>query len=75
MRTWLLLGCLCCLAGCGTEPTETGYIPRPLNRNESIRRGYYAAPYSPEEREAAAAKEKQSHEFIGVDYKPEGSPR
>ena len=40
------------LAGCGGGKLETGYAPRKLNSSEAERRGYYAAPFTREAREA-----------------------
>ena len=39
------------LAGCSNK-LETGYEPRTIGSNEVERRGYYAAPFSKEAREA-----------------------
>ena len=39
------------LAGCSSK-LETGYEPRTIGSNESERRGYYAAPFTKESREA-----------------------
>jgi len=39
------------LAGCSAK-LETGYEPRKIGSNEAERRGFYAAPYSREAREA-----------------------
>lgn len=39
------------LTGCSSK-LETGYEPRTIGSNESERRGYYAAPFSKEAREA-----------------------
>ena len=75
MRKWLFLGCLALVAGCGAETTETGYHPRPLNSNDTIRKGYYAPPYSPQAREADAEKQRQQTEGGGVNSGPEGPPR
>lgn len=38
-------------AGCSNK-LETGYEPRTIGSNETERRGYYAAPFSKEAREA-----------------------
>ena len=38
-------------AGCSNK-LETGYEPRTIGSNEVERRGYYAAPFSKEAREA-----------------------
>jgi hypothetical protein len=43
------------LAGLGggcKNKLETGYVPRTIGSNETERRGYYAAPFSREAREA-----------------------
>lgn len=47
-----ILGLLLVAGGCGTATLETGagYKPVPLSASEGERRGYYAAPYSPESR-------------------------
>jgi hypothetical protein len=39
------------LVGC-TNKLETGYRPRTIGSNDAERRGYYAAPFSREAREA-----------------------
>jgi hypothetical protein len=39
------------LAGC-SEKLETGYEPRRLGASNEVRRGFYAAPFSPEARKA-----------------------
>ena len=39
------------IAGCSNK-LETGYEPRTIGSNEVERRGYYAAPFSKEAREA-----------------------
>lgn len=44
-------GTLLLVAGCSSK-LETGYEPRTIGSNESERRGYYAAPFSKEAREA-----------------------
>lgn len=41
--------------GCGSK-LETGYAPRKLNDSDAERRGYYAAPFSPEARAAEAER-------------------
>ena len=41
--------------GCKSR-TETGYAPRKLGDSLTVQKGYYAAPFSPEEREAAAGR-------------------
>jgi hypothetical protein len=52
-----LLALLVC--GCGPK-LETGYEPRALNATSTERRGYYAAPYSKEAREAEDARQEQA---------------
>jgi hypothetical protein len=54
--TWLVLAVL---AGCSSN-LETGYEPRRLGSSETERRGYYAAPYSKEAREASQEQAQQS---------------
>ncbi len=39
------------VVGCSNK-LETGYTPRTIGSNETERRGYYAAPFSKEAREA-----------------------
>ena len=46
-----LLLSLIALLGCSNK-LETGYEPRAIGSNETERRGYYAAPFSKEAREA-----------------------
>lgn len=43
------------LIGCNSSELETGYVPRKLGGNPMARRGYYAAPYTPEAQAAQAA--------------------
>jgi hypothetical protein len=47
------------LCGCSNK-LETGYQPRTIGSNETERRGYYAAPFTKEAREA---REKASTDF------------
>ena len=42
--------------GCGSK-LETGYEPRKLGTSSAERRGFYAAPFTPEARAAQAARE------------------
>jgi hypothetical protein len=42
------------LAGCNSSELETGYVPRKLGGNPMARRGYYAAPFTPEAQAAQA---------------------
>jgi hypothetical protein len=46
MRCLVILSLLL-LAACQSK-LETGYQPRPLGSNETVRRGYYATPFTPE---------------------------
>src|SRR5688500_14320624 len=55
-----LLGSLALALGCSST-TETGYIPRALGDSETVQRGYYATPFSPESR-AAEAEQRQRFE-------------
>ena len=47
------------IAGCSAK-LETGYEPRRLNSSDAERRGYYAAPFTPEAREAQMEREQES---------------
>jgi hypothetical protein len=58
-KSMLFLGLLT-LAGCSSK-TETGYEPRKLGASETLQRGYYAQPFSPESR---AAESEQQNEMI-----------
>jgi hypothetical protein len=51
------------LIGCNSA-TETGYEPRKLGDSETVQRGYYATPFSPESR---AAQAEQRQKFEGFD--------
>lgn len=51
MRWMMMIACALCGTGC-TNKLETGYRPRTIGANEAERRGYYAAPFSKEAREA-----------------------
>ena len=46
------------LVGC-QEGLETGYKPRPLNSSHTVRRGYYASPFSPEAKAAQYEREQE----------------
>ena len=63
MFKWLLAGCAGLLIGCSSM-TETGYEPRKLGDSETVQRGYYAVPFSPESR---AAEAEQRQKFEGFD--------
>src|SRR5207248_2669055 len=44
----LLVAIACyCAIGCSSE-LETGYKPHALNSSSTLRRGYYASPFTPE---------------------------
>lgn len=64
MKRWMLLALLVAMAGCKTK-TETGYEPRKLGDSLTVQRGYYATPFSPEARQAAAARQEE-----GPDRRP-----
>jgi len=49
---------LLALAGCQAG-LETGYQPRPLNSSQTVRRGYYASPFSPEAKAAQSEREQE----------------
>jgi hypothetical protein len=51
LRAVSLLVPLLGFAGCSNK-LETGYEPRRLGSSNEVRRGYYAAPFSPEARKA-----------------------
>ena len=63
MVKWLLAGIAGVLVGCSST-TETGYEPRKLGDSETVQRGYYAVPFSPESR---AADAEQRQKFEGFD--------
>jgi hypothetical protein len=50
-KLWLFSACLVGAFGC-SNTTETGYKPRILGDSETLQRGYYASPFSPEARQA-----------------------
>lgn len=51
MKCTFLLVLLGLAAGCKTA-TETGYEPKKLGDSLTVQRGYYASPFSPEQRAA-----------------------
>jgi hypothetical protein len=55
MRRCAFLFLLALAAGCSTK-TETGYEPRKLGDSLVVQRGYYATPFSPEQRAAESEK-------------------
>jgi hypothetical protein len=63
MLKWCLLGLVALFIGC-SGTTETGYVPRALGDSETVQRGYYATPFSPESR---AAEAEQRARFEGYD--------
>ena len=68
MVKWCFLGCAALLLGC-ENTTETGYVPRKLGDSETVQRGYYATPFSPESR-AAEAEQKQRFEGFDSGRRP-----
>lgn len=52
-RAAIAIALLAC-AGCGSSKLETGYAYTPLTSTPTQRRAYYAGPFSPEARDAAA---------------------
>lgn len=50
-KWWLVVGCLAAGFGC-SNTTETGYTPRALGDSDTMQRGYYASPFSPEAQQA-----------------------
>jgi len=59
MKLLSLLVLLSLGIGCATR-TETGYEPRKLGDSATVQRGYYAPPFSPEQR---AAESERAVEF------------
>ena len=51
MRYVLGFCLLAMLAGC-SDKTETGYTPHKLGDSLTVQRGYYAQPFTPEQRAA-----------------------
>ena len=68
MLKCLLAGCAGLLIGCSST-TETGYEPRKLGDSETVQRGYYAVPFSPESR-AAEAEQRQRFEGFESGRRP-----
>jgi hypothetical protein len=46
------------LIGCENK-LETGYAPKPLNASSTVRRGFYASPFTPEARAAELEREQE----------------
>lgn len=69
MRSWALLIAMGLLAGCSAK-TETGYEPRHLGDSEAVQRGYYAAPFSPEARQAELERENDFSQRRPDTYRP-----
>ncbi len=63
MRWWLVIG-LIAIAGCGATKLETGYEPRRFGDSDTIRRGYYAAPFTPEAKAAAVDQQQQQQQEL-----------
>ena len=57
-RTMLVISIL--IAGGCSNTLETGYKPKPLGSSAAVRRGFFAAPFTPE---ARAAKLERDQEF------------
>ena len=55
MRYCFILAGLVLAAGCSSK-TETGYEPRHLSDSMAVQRGYYAPPFSKEQRLAEQEK-------------------
>jgi hypothetical protein len=68
-RLWIL-GCVALLLGCETK-TETGYVPRKLGDSETVQRGYYATPFSPESRAAEAEQRQRGVEGFDSGRRPD----
>jgi hypothetical protein len=59
MFRWMMLVMLIAVvAGC-SDTLETGYKPRALKDSPTIRRSYYASPFSPEARAPGMEKEQE----------------
>jgi len=56
-------------AGCKST-TETGYEPRKLGDSAAVQRGYYARPFSPEARAAAAERQVEFSNRRPTDWRP-----
>ncbi len=67
MRYLLGCGLLLALAGC-SNTTETGYKPHKLGDSLTIQRGYYAQPFSPEQRAARQEIQQGSSESRRPDF-------
>lgn len=50
--------------------TETGYEPRKLGDSATVQRGYYASPFSPESRAAAAERQVEFSNRRPTDWRP-----
>jgi hypothetical protein len=46
------------VVGCKNK-LETGYQPRALNSSQTVRRGYYASPFSPEAKAAQMERDQE----------------
>ena len=55
-KRWAIFLCLFAAFGCSNK-TETGYTPRTLGDSETVQRGYYASPFSPEARQAESERQ------------------
>jgi hypothetical protein len=73
MRRIILIVCTSCLlaaAGGCSEKLETGYEPRRLGSSSEVRRGFYAAPFTPEARKA-----REYEQSFGDGTTPVGRPK
>jgi hypothetical protein len=67
MRYAFGLFLLAVLAGC-SDKTETGYTPRKLGDSLTVQKGYYAQPFSPEQRAARQEQQQGSSESRRPDF-------
>lgn len=58
IRAMMLTGLAVLATGCAAK-LETGYVPRKLNASDAERRGFYAAPFTPEARAAQMEREQE----------------
>jgi hypothetical protein len=58
MVRWSMLIMLLALAGCA-DTLETGYKPRPLRDSDTMRRSYYASPFTPAAKAPQMEKEQE----------------
>jgi hypothetical protein len=58
MRGWVVFAALMA-GGCGTAKLATGYQPRALGANDTVRRSYYAAPFTAGAQSPEQAKQQE----------------